>query len=137
MPSKWEHIKQELESRMSAIQRQVDKLKEQKVRIDEKLHDANSKLAALRVVYEMEAERFGEQKLPLSSTKGSRYRFIGMKLSEALTVLRKEQPEISKEEACQMLQKQGFDFRGKRPLTAVHFAWINLENKEKRGRIIG
>jgi hypothetical protein len=132
MPSKWESIKRELEGRMSAIQGQVDRLKEQKARIDEKLHDANSKLAALRVVYEMEAERFGKQRLPLSSTKGRRYRFIGMKLSEALMVLRKEQPEISKKEACQMLQKYGFDFKGKRPLTAVHFAWISLENREKK-----
>ena len=136
MQSKPSDIRKELETRMTTIQKEIDKLKEEKAKIDKKLQDADLKLGALRVVYQTEAERFGEPSLPLFTGKGKSYRFAGMKITEALSILRKEQPEISKRQARDILEKEGFDFRGKRSLSAVHFAWVALErrNRPKQSR---
>lgn len=124
-------IRQELVNRMAIVQKEIDNLKEQRAKIDKKLQDADLRLGALRVVYETERERFGEPSGPLFAKGGKSFRFAGMKVSQALKMVRKEQPEISKEQAHDILVKEGFDFGGKRSKSAVHFAWIALERSKR------
>ena len=124
-------IREELEAMMTEIQKEIGALLEEKSKLDDKLQDADAKLFALRRVYEIEAERLGEPKIPLFGRKGAAHRFAGMKLIDAIAIIRRETPGIDKRQALKTLEKEGYDFRGKRPLPAVHFAWIALERRKK------
>jgi hypothetical protein len=125
-------IREELEARMTEIQREIGTLQEERNIINEKLQDAEARLSALRRVYEIEAERVGEPKIPLFARKGAVNRFAGMKLIDALSIVRREHPNIDKRKAAKVLDREGYDFRGKRQVTAVHYAWIALERREKQ-----
>lgn len=132
METKTTDIREELEQFMAEIQAKIADLRDERDKIDEKLKDADSALAALRTVYELQSKRMGEQKAPLFPRKGAPSRFAGMRLIDAVALIRKEKPRIDKRGVRAILEKEGFDFRGKRPLPAVHFAWIALDRKEKR-----
>jgi len=131
MATSMSDIRKELENRMALLQKEIDDLRRHREAIDRKLQEADSKMYALRVVYETESDRWGEPSLPLFVGKRKSYRFAGMKLIEALELLQGENPEIDKKQAHDILVKEGFDFRTKRTLSAVHFAWIGLERKKK------
>ena len=124
-------IRRELEARITAIQKEIGSLHLEKAEIDAKLKYAEEKLSALRTVYGIEAERLGEIKVPLFAGKGTSYRFAGIKLTKALAILRQEQPKITKEQAHDILVKEGFNFRTNRTRSAVHFAWIALDRRGK------
>lgn len=134
MEPKKSDIRAELESMMVEIQQKIAAMKVQRDKIDENLKDADSALASLRTVYEIESKRLGEYKVTIFPRKGLSNRFAGMKLTEALTVIRKEQPTIDKRGVLKILKKESFDFRGKRPLPAVHFAWVALDRRKKGGK---
>jgi hypothetical protein len=123
-------IRNELGDRVATVQEEIGRLQAERSRIDKKLQDAELRLNALRVVYQIETERFGESTIPLIPSEGKSYRFAGMRLIDAVALIRKERPRIDKRGARAILEKEGFDFRGKRPLPAVHFAWIALDRKE-------
>lgn len=125
-------IRKGLEARITAAQKEIGILQEQRGAIEGKLKVVESKLSALRAVYQIEALRFGETKAPLFSREGASHRFAGIKLTEALDTIRRESPGIDKKQALKKLQTYGFDFRGKRPLPAVHFAWVALSRRKKR-----
>ena len=133
MDSKANDFRQELESIMAEIQQNIASMREERDKIDEQLRDADSALAALRTVYEIKSKQLGEHSTPLFVGKGAPSRFAGMKLINALVILRKEKTGISKREACKILERERYNFRTNRHLSAVHFAWIALEQKEKRG----
>jgi hypothetical protein len=134
METKTTDIRAELERFMVEIQNQIVSLRDKRDKIDEQLKDADSALAALRKVYELQSKRMGEYKAPTFPIKGSPSRFTGMKLIDALALIRKENPGIKKRDACKILEKEAFNFRTDRHLSAVHFAWIALERKRKGGR---
>lgn len=132
MQSQFTDIRQDLKNRMDERQKEIDQLKHERAKIDKMLQDAGSQLAALRTVYLIEDERLGKPSLPLFAKGEKSYRFAGMKITEALRVVRNEQPEISKKKAKGILENEGFDFRGKNPGQSVHFAWVVLERSKKR-----
>ena len=123
-------IRKELEARIAEVQKEIRNLQEERRKTDEKLKDAGKRMAALQQVYGIEAERFGAQKPPLFGGKGASYRFAGMKLTEALQIVRTENPKVNKKQARKILEKEGFDFHGKRPGSAVHFAWVSLDRRK-------
>ena len=131
MQPKTGDIRKELGVMITEIQKAIGILQADKAKIDEKLKDAEKALSSLRTVYGIEARRFGETKMPLFAGKGTSYRFAGMRLIDALAVIQKENPKIAKRAALKVLEKEGYDFRGKRPLPAVHFAWIALDRRKK------
>lgn len=120
-------IRHELGNRMSEIEEQIELLKEERNAIDKKIQEADSRLAALRTIYQMENERLG--RIIFVPTKEPS-RFAGMKVTEALSLIRREQPEITKGQALRILKRQGFDFRGKKPRRVINLAWINLERSK-------
>jgi len=127
---KSDDIREELRARIAEVQKDIGKLQEERGKIDDELKDAGKRMAALQQVYGIEAERFGAKKPPLFVGKGVSYRFAGMKLTEALQIVRTENPEVNKKQARRILEKEGFDFRGKRPGSAVHFAWVSLDRRK-------
>ena len=134
METKIGDIRKDLESMMAEIQEKIAFMRKERDGIDEQLRDADSALASLRTVYEIQAKRLGEHKAPLFVGKGAPSRFAGMKLTNALALLRKEKPGISKREACKILEKEKFNFRTNRHLSAVHFAWVALDKRKKGGK---
>ncbi len=125
-------IRKELKIMITDTQNAIVDLQKKKDKINEELQDAESALSALRQVYEIQAKRFGEIEEPLSAKESTSYRFAGMRLIDALAILKKENPKIDKRQAVRLLQEEGYNFRGKRPLTAVHFAWIVLGRKNRK-----
>lgn len=132
METKIPDIRAELEQFMAEIQNKIASLRSERDKIEEQLKDADSALAALRKVYELQSKRIGEHRAPLFPRKGAPSRFTGMKLIDALTLIRKENPGIKKRDACKVLEEAAFSFRTERHLSAVHFAWIALDRKEGR-----
>ena len=125
-------LREELKNRMDKAKEEIDKLLADRQVIEELLSQAQTRLNTWREAYTMETERLGKPALPLFSTEGEKsYRFSGMKVGEALDIIRKEQPEIDKKGALEILSRGNFDFRGKRPLPAVHFAWVALDRRRK------
>lgn len=120
-------IREELVDRMAAVLGNIDHLKEQRAKIDKQLQEESERLSALRIVYDAEAKRFGEPSGPLFPKRGGPSRFAGMKVGQALKIIRQENPKITKEQAHKLLVKEGFDFGTKRSKSSVHFAWIGLE----------
>lgn len=123
-------LRQELESRIQTIQREIDRLKQEKVNLDSRLQNAESQLNVWREAYRMESERLGMPSLPLFTKGEKSYRFAGMRIGEAVDTLRKENPEITKGQIREILDKEGFNFRGKNPGQAIHFAWIALNRRK-------
>jgi predicted nuclease with TOPRIM domain len=120
-------IRKELEERIATIQREITKLKVERSKLDEKLQDADRRMGALRITYESELERLGQPRGSLFAGTGESYRFAGMRVGQALKIIRQENPKITKEQAHKLLVKEGFAFGTKRSKSAVHFAWIGLE----------
>ena len=131
MESKTGDIRSELEARIKEAQNQLSILKEERGKIDEKLRTTESEHNALLTVYHIEAKRLGKPTVPPFIRDRIGSRFAGMKLTEALVILKKEDPEITKKKAVHVLQQEGFDFRDKRPLSAVHFAMVALSRRKK------
>lgn len=124
-------LREELKNRVVTIQQEIDRLKVERDAINKKLQDVESKLSVWRQAYEFEVGRLGEPSLPLFNKGGKSYRFVGMRLVDAVALIRQEQPEVDKRQALQILKKECFDFRGKRPLPAVHFAWVAIDRRKK------
>jgi len=120
-------IREELQRRMGEEQERFDKLFAEKDLIEEELAAINSRLGALRIVYENEVRRLG------ALARGDRVsRFAGMRVIEALRIIKAEQPNITRQQAHEILVKEGFDFRGKKSKRVVNFGWMALDRK-KRG----
>ena len=126
------NIRNELEVRIAKVQTDIGVLQAERAKIDEKLVEAERMLGALRMVFAVEVRGSGQSKVPLFTQKEQPYRFIGMKLTDALAILQKEKPKITKKEAVKILEKENFIFRGKRHLSAVHFAFVALNHRKKR-----
>ena len=123
--------RQELADIIAELQSEADSLRRDRARIDAKLKDVDEKINVVRAAFAITSERHGEPIMPLFTEKGQPSRFVGMKVGDALKILKKENPKITKEQAYKILVKEKFDFRDKRPKTAVHFAWIALERSKK------
>jgi regulator of replication initiation timing len=119
-------IRKELKERLDAIEQKAQSLYREKARIDEELKEITEQWNALRLVYKRETEDLGE-------VGDSVNRFAGMRLVDAVALIRKERWGVTKKQVKEVLAKEGFDFRGKNPGKAVHFAWVAVDNRKKKG----
>ncbi len=126
-------LRQELKARIAKAQEEVSKLQDTRNKLDEQILREEARLKVWRDALLIESERLGEPSLPLFSKSSEPYRFAGMRLIEAVDLLRKWQPAITKKQVREMLEKGNFDFRGKRPGTAIHMVWVQLDKKRKKG----
>jgi len=70
-------------------------------------------------VYKLNA---GGRRTKLSTEKNE----IASALRQAIQELKEKNPQMTKSEILSTLIKKGFDFRGKRPSSAVNMVWIKL-----------
>lgn len=52
-------------------------------------------------------------------------------LRQAIQELKEKNPQVTKSEVLRTLIKKGFDFKGKRPSSAVNIVWVKLEHTTK------
>jgi predicted nuclease with TOPRIM domain len=115
---------EELKARLDDIEEQANSLYQEKARIDEELREVTAKWNALRVIYENETKNLGK-------ISDSFKRFAGMGVIAALKIIKAEQPNITRQQAHDILVKEGFDFRGKKSRRVVNFGWMALERSKK------
>jgi chromosome segregation ATPase len=127
-------LRAELKARIDKAQEEISKLEEERRKYDEQITQIDSRLKVWREALQIEAEHWGEPSLPLFSGAAQPYRFAGMKLIDAVESLRKEQPSITKKQIREILERNSFDFHGKRPGTAIHFVWIALERRKRKSQ---
>ena len=120
-------IREELQRRMREEKGRFDKLFAEKDLIEEELTAINSRLSALRIVYEDEVRRLG---VPARGRRVSR--FAGMGVIEALRIIKAEQSNITRQQAHEILVREGFDFRDKKSKRVVNFGWMALKRSEKK-----
>jgi hypothetical protein len=122
-------LREELKERIDKAQADISKLQDEKRKYDEQIAKIEPTLKIWRDALEIEMERWGKPNLPLFNEGIQPHRFAGLKLIEAVGVLRKEQPSITKKKVREILEQNKFDFRGKRPGTAVHMVWVALDKR--------
>jgi len=83
-------------------------------------------MASINETMEIEA-RIKGHKIDVPASNGAR--LLGLKLGKAISILKTENPIISKQEVRQKLEEIGFNFKEKRPGSAIHMAWIGLNRK--------
>jgi hypothetical protein len=122
-------IRKELKGRMTAMMAKANSLRQERDEIDKKLEDISTQLNALRVIYESEAKRMGGVATSMQHLAGMR--FTGMGVIEALRIIKTEQPTVTRQQAHNILVKEGFDFQGKKSKRVVNFGWMALERSKK------
>ena len=125
-------LREELKARIEKAQEDLKNLLEKRGKYDEQIAQIQARLKIWGDAFALEREDKGDPNLPLFSKEPQPYRFTGMKLIEAVDSIRKEQPGINKKMAREILEKNSFDFQGKRPGTAIHFVWIALDKRAKK-----
>lgn len=101
-------LRSELKSRIDKLQSDVAQMLEERRIIEQKINQAELKLKVWRDAIQIEAEQQGEPPLPLFNNPNQPYRFAGMKLIDAVDLLRKEQPSITKKQARKILEQKQF-----------------------------
>jgi len=124
---------EELKAKIIEAKNDIKILEAEREAINEQLAIIGKKLGTLRFVYEVKFKRPIESNLKLFDEEEKSSRFTGLRLTEALAILRKEKPMITREEAVTILEREGFSFRTKRHLSAVNFAWVALDNRKGGG----
>lgn len=127
-------LRVELKARIDKAQEEISELQDERRKYDDQITQIESRLKVWRDALQIEVERLGEPALPLFNRTNQPYRFVGMKLIEAVELLRKDQPSITKKQIRDILEQNNFDFHGKRPGTAIHMVWVALERRKKKSQ---
>ena len=114
---------EELMSKRKAIRARREELDTEDKQIE-------NDIMALNEALNVEARATGQAIAKPASNNGSR--LIGLRLMDAIRILRKENPKIDKRGVRFKLQDLGFDFKGKRPGSAVHMAWMVMERQKHK-----
>jgi hypothetical protein len=125
-------ITADIGERMAALQKTIDELKRNRADLDEQVRIAEQRLQALRIVFDWEAAARGKVVTGKASISG-RNRWLGMTLGEAVQTLIAENHSWSFEKIRDRLIRDGFDFKGKRPGSAVNMALNRLKREQGGG----
>lgn len=104
------------------------KILAQQEQLAAELKQLDNDIVALNEALNVEARATG-QAIPKLASNGSR--LLGLRLGEAIRILRQENPKVTKRGMKHKLLELGFDFKGKRPGSAVHMAWVAVERWQK------
>lgn len=124
-------IIKQAKQRIDELHEKIQELEIKRIDISMDIKETQKEIEAWKIIFESESKRLGEPSGPLFNQTTGSYRFAGMKIGQALRIIRLEQPEITKKDAEHILINEGFDFRGKNSGQAVHFAWVALEREKQ------
>ncbi|MFQ5861285.1 MAG: hypothetical protein ACE5IG_07045 [Dehalococcoidia bacterium] len=128
MTTEFRDIRPDLEQRLETLRRRLRELHAQRAELEHLIRDVGQQLRTLEAVWRMEMERIGEGDVSPAGFRDGR--LLTLPLGEAVALLRRENPDITKEEVRERLLQAGYDFRGRRVGNAVHAAWLAFEGKE-------
>jgi len=118
------------------LQKRLDELTEkhksilaQREQLEAQSKQLQTDIAALHEALNVEARATG-QAIPKTTSNGSR--LLGLKLGEAIRILREENPKMTKRSVRWKLKELGYDFKGKRPGSAVHMAWVAVDRQKHK-----
>jgi len=125
-------ITPELGERMAALQQRLDQLNKNRAALDEEERMIERHLQALRIVFDLEANGQGRSGVASSTVSGPAP-WLGVNVREAVRRLREQYPDWPFEKIRDRLIEDGFDFKGKRPGSAVNMALTILKPKQGGG----
>jgi len=118
-----------LHTRLEELSAKHKALREKRQELDTEIKQLESDMVALNEALNVEARATGRV-IAKPPSNGSR--LLGLRLGEAIRILREENPKLTKRAIKHKLLEFGFDFKGKRPGTAVHMAWTQLERQKHK-----
>ena len=124
-------FKQYAEDKINELKGEAVELEKKRFELAVSLDDINRQIKAWATIYETEFPKVEEGITSTLAKTEQSHRFADMKIGQALRIIRDDRPGIEKMDAFNILQQSGYDFKGKKPLPSVHFAWIALERELK------
>jgi len=121
-----------LQKRIEELTEKHKKILSEREWLEAEAKQLQADIATLHEALNAEARRTGHTISKPASSNGSR--LLGHRLVDAIRILRQEDPKITKKGVKHKLREVGFDFKGKRPGSAVHMGWTITERwKHKSG----
>jgi hypothetical protein len=125
-------ITSDITERMAALQETIEALNKKRAVLEDQVRIADQRLQALRVLFDWEGTSHGKRDVAKVSVDGQTS-WLGMPLREAVRRLKGQFPDWPFEKIRDRLIQDGFDFKGKKPGSAVNMALISLRRKQNSG----
>ena len=122
-------IQSDIEDRLKHLRHQLEGLHVQRDALLAKIHDIEKQVAVWQEAWRLEIPEDERLHATVPQADSS---IIRMTLSDAIDHLRRQNPGITKELARIHLEATDYDFKGKKPGPAVHFAWLNVDRRKSR-----
>ena len=115
-----------LRERLLDLQREWDGLAAEMEGVRARSESLARHLSIMQQAYNAEVRgREAPEEQPAVNGRG--HPLVGLKLRDAVAVLRDENPGITKQGVRERLEQANFDFNGKRHGNAVHMAWVGVD----------
>ena len=119
-------IRADIEERLAHLRSEIDSLRSQEEIIVARMHMLEDQIGIWQEAWKLELPVDERQSALVPNADPG---LIDMKLSEAVDHLRRQNLGMTKELVLMHLEAIGYDFQGKRPAAAVHFAWLNSHRR--------
>ncbi len=120
-------IQSDIEDRLKQLKRRLERLHAQRDALLAEIHGTERQVAVWQEAWKLEIPE--DERLHASVPQADSD-IIRMSLSDAIDHLRRQNPGITKELSRIHLEATGYDFKGKKPGPAVHFAWVNVNRRK-------
>jgi hypothetical protein len=117
---------------MERLQDTIEALNKQRTLVEEQLRTAEHRLQSLRVLLDWEGTSLGKPEATKLSVNGQTS-WLGVPLRDAVRRLKEQFPDWTFERIRDRLIEDGFDFKGKKPGSAVNMALISLRRRQNSG----
>ena len=117
-------IQSDITARLEHLRQQLESLHAERDILDGKIREFKRQVSVWQQALQLEMPEGDRLKVDPS--------ILQMRLSDAIDHMRRENPDLSRELAETHLQAAGYDFKGKKPSAAIHFAWLNVN--KRRGK---
>ena len=119
-----------LDERMESLRRQWQENRAERDRIEQEAEGLMHDLGAIKDALEVEIRHLGE--VIVEHSRDGTSQLLGLKLRDAIALLRREVPGISQKQMRQRLEQVQFDFKGKKPGNAINMASVSLDAQARR-----
>ena len=124
------NIREDIESRVAGLLDELRELYAGREETEGRIDDAEHRLGVWRDALMLEGRPLGPRRPAADGV--DEQGIVAMGLTDAVHHLRIEN-RMTKPAIVRQLTAVGYDFRGKRPGPAVHFAWLNSLRRKRNG----
>lgn len=119
-------IRDDIETRLTRLSDRLQALHSQRDALLNEIHNVEGQVAIWREAFRLETPAGEAAPVPEANVA-----ILSMPISEAVDHLRRQNMGMTKDMAQLHLETIGFDFKGKRPKAAMHFAWLNSNRRKE------